>query len=74
MWDMILAEEFSMNKKQGDTTKKDATPAFQQVFKIHHTTKDAFYKSLHFYESHANLNKTLIDSVNAFANRQRQDL
>ena len=50
------------------------TDYFQQVFEIYHITKDEFYKSYRYYEEHPDKNKILMDSVSAYAARQRQDL
>jgi hypothetical protein len=47
---------------------------FQQVFAIHGITKDEFYKSYRYYEGHPDKNKILMDSVSAYATRQRLEL
>ena len=46
----------------------------EAVFKIHHTTRDAFRKSLSFYESRPDLNKIIFDSLAADANRRKTEL
>jgi hypothetical protein len=78
MKDLILAGEYSIQYIAKDSTKKDKVKANQDlmetVFKIHHTTKDAFKESLSFYESRPDLNKIIFDSLAAEANRQKPEL
>src|SRR3954470_14847672 len=73
VWDMIQAGALSENEfgKYPDTLKIKTIQMFQQVFAIHGITKDEFYKSYRYYEGHPDKNKILIDSVSAYATRQR---
>jgi hypothetical protein len=52
-------------------TKDQHIKIYEQVFLIHNITKQDFYKSLKYYQQHPNINKTLFDSTEAYANRQR---
>ncbi|HEY6976500.1 MAG TPA: DUF4296 domain-containing protein [Chitinophagaceae bacterium] len=76
VWDMIRAGALSENKfgRYPDSLKMKSIQMFQQVFAVHGITKDEFYKSYRYYEAHPDKNKILMDSVYAYANRQRQDL
>jgi hypothetical protein len=78
MKDIIIANEYSMTYIPKDSTKKDKILANQQllegVFKIHHITRESFDKSYRFYESRPDMNKTIFDSLSAYANRHKTDL
>jgi len=76
VWDMIRAGALYENKfsKYPDTLKIKTTEMFQQVFAIYGITKDKFYKSYRYYEEHPDKNKILMDSVSAYASRQRLEL
>lgn len=78
MKDLIVAGEYSTMYIAKDSLKRDKVKANQDlmetVFKIHHTTKDAFKESLSFYESRPDLNKIIFDSLAAEANRRRPEL
>ena len=76
--DVIMAEEYSSVYINRDSLRRDKLTANQDlleaIFKIHHTSKEEFRKSLVFYESRPDLNKKIFDSLAAFANRHRADL
>ena len=84
VWDMIRAGALAENQygkdtgkaklKSSDMLKFKNVELFQQVFIVHKISKDQFYKSYRYYEEHADKNKILMDSVSAYANRQRQEL
>ena len=76
VWDMIRGGELAKNQniKDSGIIKVKTLENFQQVFSIHGISKDEFYKSYTYYEKHPNKNKILMDSVIAYANRQRADL
>jgi len=44
---------------------------YNNVFAIHHIDKDAFYRSYRYYEEHPDLHKELMDSLSAFAGREK---
>jgi hypothetical protein len=46
---------------------------YQQVFQLHHVSRDDFRKSFQFYLDHPDITKTLIDSVLARGNRLRME-
>jgi hypothetical protein len=78
MKDVIMAQEYSSLYISRDSLKKDKRKANQDlleaIFKIHHTTRDEFKKSLDFYESRPDLNKNLFDSLAADANRHKPEM
>ncbi|QEC67357.1 DUF4296 domain-containing protein [Panacibacter ginsenosidivorans] len=76
VWDMMRAGMLVQNQFRLDTAtqKKEAVANYQKVFDIHGTTKDAFYHSYQYYLEHPDKHKILLDSVAAYANRQRIDL
>jgi len=78
MKDIIIANEYSLASFPKDSTKKDKILANQQlldgVFKIHHVTREIFENSYQFYESRPDMNKTIFDSLSAYANRHKTEL
>jgi hypothetical protein len=78
MKDIIIANEYAQTYISRDSTKKDKLLANQQlldgVFKIHHVTRESFQNSYRFYESRPDMNKTIFDSLSAYANRHKTDL
>lgn len=73
VWDMIRAGELAKNQyiKDSGMVKVKTLENFQQVFSVYGISKDDFYKSYTYYEKHPDKNKILMDSVMAFAGRQR---
>jgi hypothetical protein len=78
MYDVIVAGEYSNQYINKDSLKPDKIKANQElledIFKIHHITREEFKESLHFYESRPDLNKNMFDSLAARTNRRRADL
>jgi hypothetical protein len=78
MKDIIIAEQYSELFVKRDSLRKDKKQASQQlldeIFKIHHITREDFKKSLIFYESRPDLNKKIFDSLTADANRRKTEL
>jgi len=75
MWDMLKADEWHIRRIQKDSTlraKKENIRLYEQVFAIHGITRDQFYNSFKYYESHPNECKVLFDSVEAFGTRERE--
>lgn len=65
-WNNILITKDSTLKKTNNNLK-----LYQQVFFIHHISKNQFYYSYQFYEQHPDKFKALMDSVYAFGSRQK---
>jgi hypothetical protein len=76
VYDVLRAQEVAMltSAKDSTKTKIKAAELMQQVFAIYKISKDDFYKSFKFYQSHPDNIKILFDSVSNYANRKRQDL
>ncbi|MFM9021057.1 MAG: DUF4296 domain-containing protein, partial [Sediminibacterium sp.] len=47
---------------------------YEQVFKLHNISREQFYQSLKYYESHPPQMKILIDSLDQYAARERDKL
>ncbi len=75
-WDIMRAGEYAQRKfgKDSAVIKLKTTESFQQVFKIYGISKEDYYKSFSYYESHPDKNQILFDSLSAYADRQRQQL
>jgi hypothetical protein len=74
LWDMMKADEWYLTASLKDSTlvkKKVNLKMYEQVFALHAVTKDQFYKSFHYYEAHPLEMRTLVDSVDQFAQRER---
>lgn len=76
MWDMLRAGSLAQNVSGIDTAKlRDiATGNYQQIFKLYGITKEEFYESYQYYIEHPDKQKILLDSVVAYANRNRMKL
>lgn len=78
LWDMIQADQFSKQFVLKDSAKRnvkqETTQLYDEVFQIHHISKDAFTKSYQFYTSRPDLLKIIFDSLAAQGNRSQQDL
>lgn len=75
LWDMIQADQYAklyLVKDSCTINVKDETiKLYQQVFQIHHTTKDDFDKSYKYYLAHQDLNKLIFDSLSTQILRDR---
>jgi hypothetical protein len=75
IWELTLAGEYASHQKEEDTTIKSLNTAyFSEVLSMHHIDKSTFTKSFDFYQTHPALNRTLFDSVTAYAERQRPQI
>jgi hypothetical protein len=76
MWDMIQADEFAPVYIAKDSTrnlKKETKLLYQKVFALHKIDSARFYKSFDYYKAHPEDYKILLDSLSAFANRERDN-
>jgi hypothetical protein len=74
MWDLIKAGEWYNNILVKDSTaskKKTDTRLFAQVFAIHGVTSVQYYDSYRYYEAHPLQFRVLVDSVDAYGNREK---
>ena len=84
VWDLLLAEQRALDdttlnklpvgKERAKGLTSTSTSLFNEVFAIHKTDKNTFYKSYAYYEGHPDKLKLLMDSVSAYATRKRTDL
>ncbi len=76
MWDMMRADEYYLEIIAKDTTtakRKENIRLYEQVFAIHKITKGKFDSSFRYYEAHPIAFKTLIDSLDAYALREKSN-
>jgi hypothetical protein len=77
MWDLMKAGEwyiYIVAKDSSLRNKKEDIRLFEQVFAIHGITKDRFYSSYKYYESHPIEFRTLVDSLDAYSVREKNKL
>jgi len=75
LWDIIQADQFSTQYMVRDSArinvKAETMGLYQDIFRIHHTTKEEFQKSYQYYLAHPDITKLMLDSLSARANRRR---
>lgn len=74
LWDLSRAEAFQMYYLNKDTTikkEKIADTLYGKVFALHKVSSEAFFSSLEEYKKDPVRFKILMDSVNAYGNRLR---
>jgi Domain of unknown function (DUF4296) len=74
MWDMIKADVYAFEYIKRDSVKNDTAENLRlqkEIFAIHNTTRDAYYRSYDYYKKKPELMKTLMDTMSARANRVR---
>ena len=78
LWDIMLADQFSTQYLSKDTVRArvrtKTMELYEEVFRIHHTTKAEFQKSFKFYESRPDITKLMFDSLSARASRERMTM
>ena len=78
LWDVIKADAFTTEVIQKDTAKNAAEENLklqQQIFTMHHISKNDFYRSFDYYKTHTPVLRVILDSmiVQAGRNRYRTD-
>ena len=77
LWDLIQADQFAKLYLVKDSLKinvnQERLKLYQEVFQIHHITKDQFQQSYQFYMGRPDLTKIMFDSLSAFTTRQRME-
>ena len=77
LWDMLRTDEFVLNYIKNDSThnkKDESTKLYEEVFQIHKTNREQFRKSIHFYNSHPDLLKVVLDSLENRKNSIMQEV
>jgi hypothetical protein len=70
--DLVKADEFINGFVLRDSTvniKVKRSTLYTQVFAVHKTTREEFYKSYHYYQQHPDKHKMFFDSLSAHVNR-----
>jgi len=76
-WDILRADAFTEDFQKKDSTKnanEENVKLQKQVFLIHNTSREQFYKSYDYYKQQPDLMKTLLDSIINKANRERSQI
>lgn len=76
IWDMSLADEFASFYVKVDTLRNvdSATNSlYFRVLRMHQVTEQQLRQSIDYYAKHPDKYKVLMDSVNAYGNRQRDE-
>ena len=75
---MIEADQFSKQFILKDSAKKNVNvetmKLYEQVFQVHHITKDEFQKSYQFYISRPDILKVLLDSLSVQGSRRMTEV
>lgn len=74
VYDMIRADEWVNTRASADTSFNRTTEVrkfYEQVFLIHKITRKQFYDSYKYYQAHPDLNRTLFDSLQGYANKKK---
>ncbi len=75
---MIEADQFSKQFIVKDSAKKNVNletmKLYNQVFQIHHISKEQFQKSYQFYISRPDILKIVFDSLSAQGSRRMQEV
>ena len=81
LWDMIEADQYAQIIAK-DTALVDSADLnlklenlrlYEQVFQLHHVTRDEFHKSYKYYMDHPDLTQVLFDSLITKGNRLRSE-
>jgi len=75
LWDMMLADQYSANYLVKDSArvnvKMETLKLYEEVFRLHKVSRDAFRKSFQFYQGRPDITRTMFDSLLAKGNRAR---
>jgi hypothetical protein len=77
LWDMIQADQFSklfLSKDSSKNIKLENMKLYDEVFQLHHITREEFQKSYQFYISRPDIFKMVLDSLSAQANRRQREV
>ncbi|MEP7166308.1 MAG: DUF4296 domain-containing protein [Ferruginibacter sp.] len=73
-WDYIRADIYASEYLKRDSGKNAVIENLKlqdKVFKLHHTSREVFYKSYNWYANHKELMKTMLDSMVAKKQREK---
>ncbi|HVV04301.1 MAG TPA: DUF4296 domain-containing protein [Puia sp.] len=77
LWDMMQADQYASSYLIKDTAKvnlkMETLKLYEEVFRLHKTTREEFRKSFQFYQDHPDITRVLFDSLIARGNRMRSE-
>jgi hypothetical protein len=76
LWDMIQADQYSAYLAKDSARvnlKMENLRLYEQVFQLHHLTREEFSKSYKYYMDHPDLTQPLFDSLLIMGNRLRTE-
>jgi hypothetical protein len=77
IWDMMQADQYASSYLIKDTAKvnlkMETLKLYEEVFRLHKTTREEFRKSFQFYQDHPDITRVLFDSLIARGNRMRSE-
>lgn len=74
VWQIMNADYLYQQTSNQDTLNDKQTSRcqyYQRIFNEHNTTKEQFYFTYHYYQMHPLEMRVLIDSVEAYGNREK---
>lgn len=77
LFEITMAEEFVNAYVAKDSSKNreaEIQKEYQKIFLLHEITEAQFKESYDFYRSHTGIFKTMMDSLNARAQRKRNEI
>ena len=78
LWDIIQADQFNTQFLKKDSAKlnvkAETMKLYDEIFQIHHVSRETFRKSYQYYISHPEIMKTMLDTLAAHANLQRNEM
>ena len=75
MWDLLRADAYVADFIMKDSTcnqKEESALLYEKIFDIHSTNREAFKRSLSFYQSRPDLFKTVTDSLRSDEKKVQQ--
>ncbi|HXB07908.1 MAG TPA: DUF4296 domain-containing protein [Puia sp.] len=76
LWDMIQADQYATFFAKDSAhlnLKLENMRLYEQVFQLHHVSREEFARSYKYYMAHPELTQTLLDSLIAMGNRIRDE-
>lgn len=77
IYDLMQVDEYLANHLRPDSTvdvKQKRSIFYEQVFKMHNTSRKEFYTSFRYYQRHPDVQKILFDSLSQEANRKKNEI
>lgn len=77
LWDMIQADQYSATYLAKDSghidIRLESMRLYDEVFQLHHISREQFSNSYKYYMAHPDLTQTLLDSLQAMGTRMRAE-